>query len=196
MPPVSMLGDWRRLRRLAAALVLVLPRCTALPPCATGRRLPRPGLHHGGPLGRRHPPGPAELPLPALHEVRGGTGVAAEAAAAQEQQRAGSATRSHERSEFDGILISFAEPGSAPAPRTRRAADAWWCWALTAGATAVALLRIFGKEGGAHVERVLQPWVLAFARTFRSVLVKTAAKSGAAAGFRLPVRVPFAAAGN
>jgi len=40
--------------------------------------------------------------------------VAAEAAAAQEQQRAGSATRSHERSEFAGIPISFAEPGSAP----------------------------------------------------------------------------------
>ncbi len=169
----------RRLRRIAAALVIVLPRCAALPHYATGRTPPRPGLHHGGPLGRHHP-GPAKLPLRAVQAVRGGNGGGAERAAAQCEQRPGSAVCSHERSEVDGILISFAEPEPAPAP-TRRPADAAWCWALIAGgATAVALLGLFGQESGPYLERVLQPWVLAFACTSRSVLVTT--------GFRVRCR--------
>ena len=103
----------RRLRRIAAALVIVLPRCAALPHCATGRTPPRPGLHHGGPLGRHHP-GPAKLPLRAVQAVRGGNGGGAERAAAQCEQRPSSAVYSHERSEVDGILIRFAELRSCP----------------------------------------------------------------------------------
>ncbi len=67
-----------------------------------------------------------------------------------------------ERSEFDGILVSFCEPEPAAAAERRPAlkfAERFWGASLCTAAAGLLLLRVAGRGSAAWIERALDPWV-------------------------------------
>ena len=131
--------------------------CHALPVGADARA---PAVHVSGiPLAvvRAHARAPRRRC--GVRRLRGGEGLATPNATAPGGLMADS--NATERSEVDGILVSFCEPepAAAAARRPLKFADRFWGGALCAAAAGLLLLRVAGQGSAAWIERALDPWM-------------------------------------